>query len=391
MFFIALLLLASIGFIATDVYLPSLPFIVEELSTTKELVQLTLAAYLLSFGISQIYYGPLSEKIGRKKTVLYGLIFMMVGSVICIFSPNIYTLILGRFLEGMGIGAGSAVFRAILRDTYHGDDLSQKGSYIAIGNSFCMSAAPVLGGYIQYYLDWRYNFVFIAIYTIFIILMVYFFLKETHKSFNPHAVKVSNLIEKYVSLVKSPIFMGYVGCATCTFGGLSAYLTQSPFLFQNVLKLSSVEYGWLAIFISIGLCLGGVTNSFLVKKVGRHQLLKIGTFFQITSGIVMLVPAFFGSFNVPVIMIPMLIYMFGAALVFTNSFAGAFHFFSKIAGFAGALYGTFQILGGTFFAVIMSFAHAKDQTPLAIVLTLVGIINFLLQRLGHKFTLKCEK
>lgn len=390
MFFVAILLLSMIGYIATDVYLPSMPSIVQELSTTKKLVQFTFVAYLLPFGISQLYYGPLSEKIGRKKTVLYALIFMVVGSVICIFSPNIYILILGRFLEGVGVGAGTVVCRAILRDVYKGDALSQVGAHLSIGQSVCASGAPLVGGYIQQYLGWRYNFVFIVLYTVINIFIVYFFLKETHKDFNPHADKVSHLTEKYISIIKNPIFMSYAGCGTCAFGGLAAYLILSPFLFQNVLALTSVEYGWLAIYISVGICIGGFINSIFVKKIGRHQLLRFGAFAQILGGIAMLLPVFFGTLNVACIIVPMVIYMFGNGLVFTNTFAGAFHFFTN-AGFAGALYGAIQILGGTLFAVIMSFIHADDQMPLAIILVIVGIITFILQKIGHTLTLKHEK
>ena len=391
MFFLVLLLLSSIGFIATDIYLPSLPFIVRDFAITKTLVQLTLASYLLSFGLSQLYYGALSEKIGRKKTVGYGLFLMLIGSITCIFSPSITFLIIGRFIEGAGLGATASIFKAILRDVYKGDDLSQKGSYVAVCTAIGMSAAPAIGGYIQYYLDWRFNFVFISIYTVLLLILVYFFLGETHKAMNPKAIKWSNLIEKYMRLIRSPIFMGYTGCGTLTFGGLTAYLTVSPFLFQNVLGLTSVEYGWLAIFISIGLGFGGVANSFFVKKVGRHQLLKIGTLIQGIAGVLMLALSLIGKMNVTVIMVPMLIYMFGAGFVFTNAFAGAFHFFSSIAGYAGALYGTIQVFGGTVFAVIMSFVYSRTQIHLAIALIVVGALNFFLQKMGHKFTLECEK
>ncbi len=386
-----ILAMAVIGFVATDVYLPSLPAIVQELTTTQANVQLTLSLYLFTFGGGQIFFGPLSEKIGRKKVALWGLAILIAGSIICAFSPNIWVLIFGRCVEGLGVSGAASVMRVILRDVYSGDELSRKGSYISVGTAFAMSAAPAIGGYIQHYLGWRFNFGFIILYTLFVFLLVACLLRETHKNFDPHAFKISNLLSRYWYLLKNPIFIGYTGCTSLTFGGLAAYLAVAPFLFQNVVGLTPVAFGWLAIFISLGLAAGGFANSVGIRKLGRHQILKIGTILQIVSGMAMALPAFWGVIDIPFIMIPMLIYMVGAGFAFTNSFAGAFHFFPKMAGFVGALYGCFQIVGGTVSAAIMAIFHTQNQTPLALFLIFVGFANFFFQKLGHQFTLKNEK
>jgi len=389
-FIFALLMLGSIGYVATDLYLPSLPSIVLGFSTSKASVQLTLSFYLLSFGASQLFYGPFSEKVGRKKVALYGLCLTMIGSIICIFSPNIGTLIGGRFIEGLGVGAGGAVMRAILRDVYRGDELARKGAYIAVGTGVFMAAAPILGGYIQSYIGWRFNFVAIVLYIILGIVIISLWLPETNKELNPHAIKIQNILNKYLHLLKSPIFMGYAGCGCLAFSGLAAYLTVSSFLFQDVLGIPSVEYGWLAIFIATGLASGGFINSLVLSFFGRHKLLKFGILIELLAGILMLLPALFGQMNIWIIMIPMQIYMFGSGFVLTNAFAGAFHFFSKIAGFAGALYGFLQIFGGTVSTGIMATLHAKNQIPLAVFIISIGIISFSFQKLGYHFTLKKE-
>lgn len=384
-FFIAVLMLSSIGLVATDSYIPSLPFIQSELSTTKGLAKLTLSMYLLSFSTSQLYYGQLSDKIGRRKTALLGLTLSLFGSLVCVFSLNIYSLITGRFLQGLGLGAGATLARTIRRDVHSGNDLARFGSYIIIGTSILFAAAPAIGGYIQHYLGWRMNFLFILLYTLFGIYCVWAWLPETNKSLNPLATKLRVIIHNYLVLVKSPIYFGYCLCSSLAFAGLTAYFTSSPFLFETQLGLTPIEYGRLGLFIAGGLGAGGFFNKFNVKAHGRHTMLATGISVIFLSGILMYVLAYLNLIKVISIMIPMFFYSFGAALTFTNSVAGAFQRFPHIAGFAGAMFGSMQIFGGAFASGLMILIDEKNQIPLSLILIAIGIIAYIFQRRAIRF------
>lgn len=388
---IPILIIGSLGFVATNLYLPSLPSIVRALETSQSQVQLTLSFYLFSFGASQLIYGPLSDQVGRKQVVLSGILITVFGTLVCFFAPWIEVLVAGRFVEGVGVGACAVGTRAILRDVYSGDTLAQKGSYVAVGTGVFMALAPILGGYIQKGWGWRANFGFIALYSLLCMLIVFFLLYETHRERDSKALRISNMKKKYGLLFKSRIFMSYAACGALSFSGLAAYLAVSPFLFQNVLGISAITYGWLALFIAIGLAGGGFVNGWLIPRFGRQSLLRIAAWLQLITAAGMVMFGLLGWLSVLLVMVPMLIYMFGAGVIFANSFAGAFHFFSKIAGFAGAAYGCLQILGGTVASAILSGSHAQNQVPLGLYLSPSSLLTLYFQRMGHQFTLKMDK
>ena len=378
-FFLTVLILSSIGMVATDIYLPSLPFIQRDLSTTKILTRLTLSFYLFSFSISQLVFGPLSDRLGRRKIAFLGLGISILGSLVCMLSLNIFSLIIGRFIQGLGLGVGPTLARSIRRDVHSGSDLARFGSSIIIGTAILFAVAPALGGYIQHYMGWRITFLFILVYTMSGILCVRFLLPETNKHLNPLATKLKIAAKNYLILLKSPVFIGYSLCSSFVFAGLSAYFTTGPFLFENIIGLSALEYGWLGLIIASGLGLGGFFNKIGFELFGRHLMLVVGTAVIFFSGILMLALALLNLVNTFAIMLPMAIFSLGAGITFTHSFVGAFDPFAKIAGFSAALFGCMQIFGGAVASSIMAVIHEENQIPLSIALIIVGISAYLFQ------------
>lgn len=381
--FATVLALSTMGYVAIDIYLPSLPSIERELATRGDLVQLTLTVYLLAFGLSHLIYGPLSDRYGRRIVVLTGLIASFIGTLLAIFAWGIYPLLIARALQGLFIGAAAAIARAVLRDTYEGDELARVGSFIPVGNASILALAPALGGYIQETIGWRGNFGFILLYSLVTLLMAIFWLPETNRHRNRRALYPKVLLHNYWKLLSSPIFMGYSLAAACGLGGLLAYFAVSPFLFERILGLTPSEYGWLALIIGAGVILGGYINSIAIPIIGRHKMLVIAVTFLALSGVLMLIPGLFGIFSIPSVMLPMFLYTFGMSGTFANTFAGAMQPFLKLAGSAGALYGCIQTLGGVAATLITAFLPDQSQVPLAIILLVVGILSYILQRIAY--------
>ncbi|MCW8398780.1 multidrug effflux MFS transporter [Legionella sp. PATHC038] len=359
--------------ISIDQYVPSLPAITKSFNSTESSIQFTLFLFMFGLGISHIFFGPLSDKIGRKMPLIYGIGISVIGALCCLLAPSVTVLTLGRFLQGFGIGSCSSVGRSLIRDLFTGRYLSKIGSYVGVASTLLLVASPIWGGFIQEHFGWRANFLFIFILGLTFWVIILLVLPETNKNLNPNATKIRVILQNYGALLKSKIFLGYTLCACFACAGLIAYLTIAPFLFQNVLGLTPLEYGQLSIFIAGAICLSGIINSQLVMVKGVSYMLFIGVFLMISGGGIMLSFALAGILNVLTIMIPIALFSMGAGFTFINAFAGVFYPFPHIAGTVAALYVSLQDLTAALTSGFIAVTKIQGQLSLASILLVLGL------------------
>lgn len=357
----------------TDQYVPSLPAITRIFNTNEASIQLTLSLFMLGLGISHVFYGPLSDKVGRKPPLMFGIGLSIFGSLWCFLAPSVGILIAGRFLQGFGIGCCSSVGRSVVRDLFTDKALAKIGSYVGIVCIFIMVASPTLGGYIQEHFGWRANFLFLLFFGAGIWLMAWYILPETNKRLNPDATKFKVMRGNYFTLLRSNIFLGYTLCACFACAGIISYLTIAPFLFQNILGFSPVEFGQLTIFIAGAICLSGLINSQLVMHKGISYMVFIGVLLMTIGGVSMLILALLGMHTIFCIMMPVAVFSMGAGFTFINAFAGAFHPFPHMAGTVGALYASMQDLTAALTSGIIAAIKGYGQYSLAVILLILGI------------------
>lgn len=373
--FVILMLMALMQ-TTTDQYVPSLPAITKIFNSNAASIQLTLTIFMLGLSISHVFYGPLSDKIGRKPPLMFGVGLSILGSLFCFLAPSVGVLILGRFLQGFGIGCCNSVGRSMVRDLFTDRVLAKIGSYVGVVSIFIMAASPTLGGYIQEQVGWRANFLFLFIFGIIVWFLAFAILPETNKSLNPDAIKMKVMGANYWTLLCSKVFLGYTFCACFACAGLVSYLTIAPFLFQDVLGLSPLEFGQLTFFIAGAICFSGALNSQLVMHKGVSYMVFIGVLLMIIGGFSMLIAAFWGMKHILYIMIPMALFSMGAGFTFINAFAGAFHPFPQMAGTVGALYASMQDLSAAFTSGTIALCKNYGQYSLAIILLILGLSSF---------------
>ncbi|QEY52546.1 multidrug effflux MFS transporter [Legionella longbeachae] len=359
--------------ISIDQYVPSLPAITKYFHSSESSIQYTLFLFLFGLGSSHLFFGPLSDKIGRRLPLIYGIGISILGSLCCFLAPSVMILTFGRFLQGFGIGSCSSVGRSLMSDLFKDRYLSKISSYVGVVSTVLLVASPIWGGFIQEYFGWRANFLFIFIVGLSFWIFILLALPETNKNLNPNATKVNVLYENYYSLLRSRIFLGYTLCACFACSGLVAYITIAPFLFQNVLGLTPLEYGQLSIFIAGAICLSGIINSQLIMIKDVSYLLFLGVLLMIGGGLLMFVFALLGIMHVLSIMIPIALFSMGAGFTFINAFAGVFLPFPQIAGTVAALYVSMQDFTAALTSGIIAITKVQGQLPLSIALFLLGL------------------
>ncbi|MBN9232125.1 MAG: multidrug effflux MFS transporter [Legionella sp.] len=385
---INIFLLICIAQMCAEQYLPSLPYIAEYYSQPGSSIALTLTLYFLGTAISHLLYGPLSDKIGRKPPLILGIGINVLGSLICMLAPTIYLLILGRFLQGFGIGCCMSVGRSVIRDSYQYEILAKATSYAGICNIVVTIAAPIIGGFIQVYFGWRANFIFLFFLGLTVWLFVVCYLPETNTSLNNQAMKLKVMGANYKTLVVSPVFLGNTLCCSFAWMGLVAYFTIAPFFFQNILGLNPVQYGQLSIFIASAICLSSLLSGWLVMIVSVERMISLGVVLMTVGSLLLYIIHSFSGLTVLIVMTPICIFSVGAGFAFINTFAAAFQPFPHIAGTASALYASILDFSGAFMSGAIALSDSRNIRTLAIMIIVSsgGALTSWLYTLRHHET-----
>lgn len=376
LFFIIVLLGCSTQF-AADLYAPCIISISDDMNTSINNVQYSMCIYMFGIAISQLVYGPISEGIGRKKTIIIGLVIMCIGILICMSATSIETIIIGRLVQGIGGGAPASLWRTMFRDLFSGEDLAKYTSYLVIFIMFIIPGAPLLGGYLEEFFGWYSNFVFMMFYALICLLTAIFVLHETNKDHHVSNLKWKTCIENYKQMLTSRLFMGLTFCVFLSYGALFSWFIVSPVLLIDIIGLSPSEFGWINFLGALSTySLAGFINGRLVKKLGIETMMRAAFSMMILSGILMSLGYFFFGVNIYAIVLPNLLFFFSSSFIWPNAYAKAFTPFGKIAGYAGALYGFMQIGGAAVLGSILAYLPDNNQLSIGYVVIICSILAF---------------
>jgi MFS transporter, DHA1 family, multidrug resistance protein len=325
--------------VTTDLYLPALPAMTAGFGASMAQAQLTLSALLLAFGCSQLIWGPLSDRFGRRPVLLVGLVAYVAASTGATFAATMDLLVAWRVVQGVAMGAVVVCARAIVRDLYEpteGARVMSKG-LTGLGVLACFSA-PV-GGVLAALLGWRYALFALAVFGCVALGLIALRFKETLPTKNLFALQPATLVSIWKSILGNRTFLAYSALSAASYGGLFTFLATSSFVFIQVLGLSNTAYGGLMFINSVFYILGTFLCRHWLPKFGVQKSVALGAFFTLAGGSGMGILAQLDVSNVWTIMVPQAAFMIGHGIHQPCSQSGAVGPFPNSAGAASALNG----------------------------------------------------
>ena len=345
---LVLSLLLGLQPITTDLYLPALPALTQGFGASLSQAQLTLTALLLAFGLSQLVWGPLSDRFGRRPVLLWGTLLYVLASVASAFVVSMEQLIALRALQGVAMGAGVMCARAVVRDLYapsEGARIMSKG-LTGLGVIACASA-PV-GGLLSEYFGFRVTLLALAVFGALTLAVVALRFEETLAQKNPRALEPLTLLRTWGQIVRNPTFWAFTLLATTSYGGLFTFLAAGSFVFIGVLGLSKPAYGLAMLTMSLSYIVGTFICRRLLPQFGVRKTVAIAGACTLTAGTAMGVLALMGVQSVAAIMGPFYLFMLGHGVHQPCGQSGSVGPFPQAAGAASAMSGFLMMVAAFF-------------------------------------------
>lgn len=365
-------LLAILGLIATDIFVPSLPSIGHQFHLPLNYTQLTVSLFLIGFSVSQLFYGPISDRTGRKGPLLFGAMLFTCGSLVCAFAPSFVILCLGRILQGLAVGSGLSLARVILRDCYSGAQLSVRTAQLGIFVSITPAAAPFIGGLLQEFFGFRAVFLFLVCYGALLLYLLTFHFKETLKV-PEKELNLRLICRHYKQLLTNFHFMHYVLISGIAFSAIILYVNIVPFIVQDEMHLSAQTNGNILLFSALGVALGCYITSRMVRSYPARKLLGIGLSLLILTGILLITTRYFFGLSLFALVPLIFLATLSCGLVFPNALALAFSQINVNIGVAGAIYGCSQISFSTIINFVLNAIPNQGQILLGTFYCVLGI------------------
>ena len=336
---VLLSMLLGIQPVATDLYLPALPAIKTEFGAELSQVQLTLSALLLAFGTSQLVWGPLSDRFGRRPILLWGLSTFTLAGLGCVMASSMQELIVWRALQGAAMGAVVMCARAIVRDLYTPETGAGVMSKALTGLGFLACVSAPLGGLLTDVWSWHAALGLVMGFGAITLGLVAWQFKETVHRKNPHALHLQVLAKTWWHIVRHPTFVAFSCVAIGSYGGLFTFLASSSFVFIGLLGLARWQYGLLLFSMAFTYLLGTVLCRRLLTRFGVQKTVAIGGLFSLTGGGLMALHAWIGWQSVVSLMGPFYLFILAHGIHQPCGQSGAVGPFPKAAGAASALGG----------------------------------------------------
>nr|WP_309051533.1 Bcr/CflA family multidrug efflux MFS transporter [Streptomyces sp.] len=356
--------------LSMDMYLPALPEVTRALHAPAATIQLTLTACLAGMAVGQLVVGPMSDKWGRRRPLLAGMVVYVLATAVCALAPTAELLIAFRLLQGLAGAAAIVIARAVVRDLYDGVEMARFFSTLMLISGAAPIVAPLIGGQILRITDWRGVFHVLAVIGLLLTVVVWRFLGETLPAERRHQGGVADALRTMRGLLADRVFTGYMLAGGLAFAALFAYITASPYVVQEIYGASPQTFSLLFGLNSVGLvAVGQINGKLLVGRVSLDKVLGWGLAAILLAAVALLLmtTGVFGEPGLVPIAAGLFVLMSAMGLAMPNTNAQALMRTPHAAGSASALLGTSSFLIGAIASPLVGIAGERTAVPMAAV------------------------
>jgi len=365
--------------VSTDLYLPSLPAMARDLGIDVGAAQTTLSAFLLGIAAGQIVVGPLSDRFGRRPVLVAATALYVVASLACALAPDIDALVAARMVQALGACAGGVVGRAVVRDVHGPAGAARVLALIGAAMAVVPAIGPILGGAIETFAGWRWNFVLLAAFGATMCVGVTLGLAETNRHRDPEATDPRRLARNFAAILAVAAFRAHALAGASAYAGMFAFISGSSFVFIGIHGLSPTAYGFVFALAVAGYLVGTLIAARATPRVAGAVLLRrSGTIMALAGGAMALValsgladPERLGPAPLAVLMA---LYCVGFGICIPIAAAGAIAPFPKLAGTAASALGVLQTGSAALVGFLVGQLHDDSAAPMAIAVAAMGAV-----------------
>jgi DHA1 family bicyclomycin/chloramphenicol resistance-like MFS transporter len=366
-------LLAAIGPFAIDMYLPALPTIASDLGASTAATQMTLMAFFIAFGICQVVYGPVSDMVGRKPPLYFGLAFFTVGSIGCGAAPSIGWLIFFRFVQGIGASSVMVIPRAIIRDLHTGVEATRLMALVMLVLSVSPILAPVTGSALIVPFGWRAVFVAVTIVAVLGLLLVAGFLPETRPAADRIKVSIGNVLSGFAHLLRDRHFLALTFIGGLGLSSFFAFLASSSFVYIDHFGLTPTAYSIAFSVNAVGFIGASQFAAALGMRFGMVRVVTGAAALHAAFALILFALTAVGIDSLAVLIALLFLAFAFLGLVIPSTMVLALEDHGPIAGMASALGGTLQMVMGGMMIVIVSLFFDGTALPMVTTIALCAV------------------
>lgn len=365
--------MTGLGPVSIDMYLPAFSLIKQDLGGG---IENTLAAYLFGVAIGQLFYGPVSDRFGRKPPLYVALLLYCVGSIACALADHMQTLVLWRFVQALGGCAGMVIARAIVRDSCEAQEAARVFSTLILITAIGPIVAPLLGSYVVTFGNWRVLFYVQAAVGASLMLAVHFLLAETHDLTQTRVLKVSTALRTYASLLRDRQFVCCSTIGAFSIGTIFCYISSAPTVLMESYGLSPQQLSLLMGLGGISFVVASQLNLHQLRRHTPDQVLKVAVWMPVLFALALVLVNLRGATSLPILIGLQLAIFMGIAHIGPNVSAQALAPQGERAGAASALLGCIQSVGSTLAGAATAMFNAGGVRTMAM-LMLIGAVGML--------------